>query len=386
MSAPETKRRRILVLTGKRGGFGAMKPMLRSLKGHPRIELQLVVTDQHLDPQFGATISEVAQEFEIAGAVPMNQKDASSQARAEALGNCTVGMAKLFNELKPDICVIYGDRGEALATCVVAATMNIPIAHVQGGDLSGSTDEVMRHAITKLSQIHFPSIPDSARRIERLGEESWRIHIVGDLHLDCIAAGEFAARETVVREFDLDPDKRTVVILQHSETTAPGKSYEQMVETLTAVREHAEQAVVVYPCSDVGYEGVLRAIREMALPPVFRVRPNIAAPLFLGLLKQSAVLIGNSSSGLIETPLLGIPAINIGRRQEGRVSSQNTIHVGHDRAAISAAIERAMSLTFAEVVRGCAQPYGDGHSGERISKILAEIPLDQKLLVKRMSY
>jgi GDP/UDP-N,N'-diacetylbacillosamine 2-epimerase (hydrolysing) len=380
------RRRRILVVTGKRGGFGAMKPMLRALESNPMIEVQLVVTDQHLDPRFGQTVAEVIEEFEIAGQVPMYQRDDSPAARAEALGTCMIGMAKLFAELKPDVCVLYGDRGESLATALVATTMNVPIAHIQGGDVSGSIDEVMRHAITKLAQIHFPSVADSAARIERMGEERERIHTVGDSHLDCIAAGEFAQPQTVIREFDLDPSRPVMVVLQHSETTAPDRAYDQMVETLMAVREHAEQAVVVYPCSDPGYEGILRAIKELALPPRFRVRPNIAAPLFLGLLKISAVLIGNSSSGLIETPILRIPAVNIGRRQDGRLSAENTIHATHDRKAISEAIKKAMSADFQRIVETCSQPYGDGQAGARIAGMLAEVPLDKKLLIKRMPY
>jgi GDP/UDP-N,N'-diacetylbacillosamine 2-epimerase (hydrolysing) len=379
-------RRRILVVTGKRGGFGAMKPMLRALANNPDVELQLVATDQHLDPRFGCTILEVIGEFQIAGQVPMRQRDDSGAARAEALGNCVIGMAQLFEKLRPDLCVLYGDRGESLATALVATTMNVPIAHIQGGDVSGSVDEWMRHAITKLAQIHFPSVATSADRIARMGEEEWRIHTVGDSHLDCIAAGEYADAAAVAKEFDLDISQPVLVVLQHSETTAPADAYAQMHQTLLAVRDTGHQAVVIYPCSDVGYDGIIRAIRELGCGPQFRIRQNIAAPLFLGLLKVSAVLIGNSSAGLIETPTLHIPAINIGRRQAGRLCAENVIHIDHDRRSIAAAIETALSPAFRDVVAGCSQPYGNGRTGEQIAGILAKVPIDGNLLIKRMSY
>jgi UDP-hydrolysing UDP-N-acetyl-D-glucosamine 2-epimerase len=379
-------RRRILVLTGKRGGYGAMKPMLRALRGDPRLELQLVVTDQHVDPRFGATVAEIRAEFDVAGELALDQANDTPQARAEALGRCVSGMARLFGELRPDLCVLYGDRGEVLAAALAATTMNVPIAHVQGGDRSGSLDEVMRHAITKLAHLHFPSIPSSAERIARMGEETWRIHTVGDTHLDPIVAGEHAPPEAVAAAFGLDLGKPVLVVLQHSETSAPQDSYAQMVETLEAVRQSGHQAVVVHPCSDAGYEGVLRAIEELAQPPQFRVRINVEAPLFMGLLKLAAALVGNSSSGIIETPVLRLPAINIGRRQDARLSAENVLHVGHDRAAIRAAIERTLGEKFRAVAAACEQPYGDGRAGERIAHVLTTVPLDRRLLVKPITY
>lgn len=378
--------RKILVLTGKRGGFGAMKPMLRLLRDDPRVELQLVATDQHLDPRFGRTVSEVAQEFKVAGEVMIEQRDDTRESRAEALGRCVIGMAGLFGRLKPDICVLYGDRGETLATALVATTMNVPIAHIQGGDVSGSTDEVMRHAITKLAHLHFPSIPSSAERIIGMGEERWRVQTVGDSHLDPIIAGEKADKAAVVAEFGLRADAPTLVVLQHSETTAPDDSHRQMTETLIAVRESGHQTIVVHPCSDAGYGGIIRAIEELAAPPQFRVRRNIEAPMFAGLLSVASAIIGNSSCGLIEAPLAKLPAINIGRRQEGRVAGNNVINAGYDRHAISATIARALSPEFRKIVANCEQPYGDGQAGKRIVAALTTVALDRRLLVKSMTY
>ncbi len=380
-------KRKIFVLTGKRGGFGAMKPMLRLMRDDPKVELQLVVTDQHVSDRFGRTIREVEREFEIAAAVDMKQEDDGAYSRSVALGRCLMGMSTVLRDLAPDICVLYGDRGEVLATALAATTMNIPIAHLQGGDVSGSLDEQMRHAVTKLAHLHFPSTEESAGRIRRMGEEEWRVHVVGDNHIDLIVAGEYDAPGEVAEKLDLDPGKPVIVVLQHSETTAPDDAFDQMVETLEAVKETGHQAVVVHPCSDQGYDGIVRAIENVARPPQFRVKVNLDAPVFWGLLNMASVLVGNSSAGLIETPSFKLPAINIGRRQTGRLHAENVIHAPHDRKAIGAALDRALNdVSFKEQVKKCGQPFGDGRAGELIVQHLKKAPLNKTLLVKSMTY
>jgi GDP/UDP-N,N'-diacetylbacillosamine 2-epimerase (hydrolysing) len=373
--------RRVLVLTGKRGGFGAMKPMLKAMRDASDIALQLVVTDQH--ERFGRTIKEVERDFAIAAAVDMEQADDSAYARAQALGRCSERITKVLHDLKPDLCLLYGDRGEVLATAMAATILGVPIAHLQGGDVSGSVDEQMRHAITKLAHLHFPSNAESARRILHMGEEPWRVHLVGDSHLDGIIAGDYAQPEQVAAALDLDLDRPVLIVLQHSETTLPDQSYDQMVETLKAVRDSCHQAVVVHPCSDPGYEGVIRAIRELAVGPQFRVRVNIEAPLFWGLQGVAAAMIGNSSAGLIETPSFRLPAINIGRRQEGRLHAENVLHVVHERGAIANALKTALSDEFKRRAAVCTQPYGDGLTGTRIISALRDLPARDRLLVKR---
>lgn len=381
------RRRKILVLTGKRGGFGAMKPMLRLLRDDPAVELQLVVTDQHISEKFGKTIAEVQKEFTVAAAVDMEQEGDRPVDRGQALGLCLQRMSVVLESLQPDVCVLYGDRGEVLATAVAATTLGIPIAHVQGGDLSGSVDEQVRHAVTKLAQLHFPSTEDSGRRIERMGEEPWRVTVVGDNHIDLIVAGEYEPPHRVGFLLDLDISEPIVVVLQHSETTAPDESYAQMVETLEAVRASGLQAVVVHPCSDVGYAGILRAIEEKAIGPQFRVRVNLEAPVFWGLLAVATVFVGNSSAGLIETPTFRLPTVNVGRRQEGRLHAENVIHVPHDREAIFAAVKKAVyDREFRQTSANCSQLFGDGKAGERIVKVLKVVPLNQRLMVKRMTY
>lgn len=379
--------RKIMVLTGKRGGFGAMKPMLRLLRDDPAFELQLVVTDQHLDPRFGRTITEVEREFPIAAAVDMEQRDGTAVGRARALGVCATRMAETLDGLKPDLCLLYGDRGEILASAMAATALSIPIGHMQGGDVSGSVDEQVRHAVTKLAHLHFPSTQESAERIKKMGEEPWRVVVTGDHHLDLIVAGEYASQAEVIEATGIDPGQPVIVLLQHSETTAPDHAYQQMAETLIAIRDTNLQTIVVYPCSDVGYEGIVQAITEFATGPQFRVFKNLEAPVFWGLLAIADAMVGNSSAGIIETPCFHLPTINIGRRQENRLHAQNLIHVEHDRHAIMAALDRALNnASFRESVRTCRQVYGDGKAGWRTVEAIRNLPLDNRLLVKRMTY
>lgn len=364
-----------------------MKPLLRLLRDDAEIELQLVVTDQHVSNKFGNTISEVLKEFPIAAAVDMEQQGDLPLNRSQALGVCLMKMSQVLDELKPDICVLYGDRGEVLATAMAATNLGIPIAHLQGGDLSGSVDEQVRHAVTKLAQLHFPSTAESGARILKMGEEPWRVHVVGDNHIDLIVAGEYADRVTVEQELKIDLSKPTVVVLQHSETTAPAESYSQMVETLIPIRESGLQTVVVHPCSDVGYEGTVQAIKDYANAPQFTVRINLEAPVFWGLLAEASVFVGNSSAGIIETPTFKLPTVNVGRRQEGRLHAENVIHVPHEREAIRAAIDKALNNgEFRAQVLKCSQPYGDGKAGERIVDVLKTVVLDKNLMIKRMTY
>ena len=197
-----------------------------------------------------------------------------------------------------------------------------------------------------------------------MGEEPWRIHTVGDNHIDPIVSGEHADPQAVAAHLDLNLDEPIAIVLQHSETTAPNDAYKQMVETLAPVAESGIQAVVVHPCSDPGYDGILRAIDELARSPQFRVRVNIDAYYFWGLMAVATVIVGNSSAGLVECPSLRLPAINVGRRQEGRLHAENVIHGAHDRAEIAAALhELRHDPDLKAWVANCSQPFGDRTGG-----------------------
>jgi GDP/UDP-N,N'-diacetylbacillosamine 2-epimerase (hydrolysing) len=380
-------KRRICVLSGKRGGFGALIRTMQLIEADPLLDLQLLVTDMHLSEKFGRTVSEVQKWFDVAEKVDIEQKDDTAVGRSSAIGLCLQRVTTSLERLKPHILLVIGDRGEVLASTIAAVNLGIPVAHIQGGDISGSLDEVFRHAITKLAHLHFPSNKESARRIERMGEEKWRIHVVGDPHIDLIKNKMFTPAEIVRRVYDVPGE--FMLVLQHPVTTEPKKSYEHMKNILAAVKRFDKKAILVYPCSDQGYQGIIDAIHEASRsnPSQFQVRRNIEAPDFLGLLSCAEALIGNSSSGLIEAPYFRLPAVNVGRRQEGRLREKNVIDVEPNAQAIFMAIRKAL---YEEKFRGglnrCGHIFGDGRTGERIVRLLKTVRTDRRLLEKRMTY
>ncbi len=378
-------KRRICVWSGKRGGFGAMTPTMNLIADHDDMELKVVVTDQHLYDRFGRTVEEVEGRFRVDAAIDMGQEGDSNADRGRAVGVCLTKSIDVLADLAPDILLVIGDRGEVFAAGIAAHNLRIPIAHVQGGDVSGSLDEPVRHAITKLAHIHFPSTELSADRIRRMGEEDWRIHVVGDTHIDQIILGDVTPEEELRRRYGLS-DEPFVLVLQHSDSTVADQSGAQMAETMAAVSDAGVRALLVYPCSDQGFEGIIGEIEKAANPPLVTVHKNIPAPDFVGLQKLAAALVGNSSAGLIEAPYFGLPAVNIGDRQIGRERAGNTLDVAYDRAAISQALDQAFDQGFRKKLCDLTPPFGDGTAYRRIVEVLAGVELGPALLNKRMTY
>lgn len=380
------KKRKICILSGKRGGYGALMRTMNLIKEDPALKPQLIVTDMHLSPKFGKTLLEVEKSFRVSAKVDMEQLDDSPLGRTRALIKCLEKIPRVLQRLKPDIFLCLGDRGEVLVSVVAAVNMGIPIAHIQGGDISGNLDELFRHAITKMSHIHFPSTKDSAKRIEKMGEEKWRIFVVGDTHVDLIANKMYTKNHIVKKKFGLREKEKYLILLQHSVTTEPEKSYSQMLQTLKAVKKANLRTIMVYPCSDQGYQGILDAIGKYKKEKNFSLHKNIEAPDFLGLLSGAESLVGNSSSGIIEAPYFKLPVVNIGRRQLGRVRDKNVIDVEGDWSDIFKAIKKSLSKNFRKSLKGCGKIYGDGHSAERIVKVLKNIKINKELLEKRMTH
>lgn len=385
---PSKKIRKICVFSGKRGGFGALIPTMELIDQDPVLELQIVVADMHLSSKFGRTLSEVEKSFKVAAKIDMKQKDGSSLERTRALAVCLEKTAVALKKLKPDIFLCLGDRGEVLTSVIAANNLGIVVAHIQGGDISGNLDEFFRHAITKMSHLHFPSTKESAKRIERLGEEKWRIFVVGDIHLDLIAHQMFTPNLEVRKKFGLAEKEKYLILLQHSVNTEPDKAFGQMSQTLKAVKKTGTRTIIVYPCSDQGYEGIIRAINKFKNEKQFNIYKNIKAPDFLGLLSDCQVLVGNSSSGIIEAPYFKLPAVNISKRQQGRARDKNVLDVEKGGwQAIYRAIQKALfDRRFRQSLRSCGRLYGDGRAAESIVKALKKVKIDKKLLEKRMAY
>ncbi|HKQ29798.1 MAG TPA: UDP-N-acetylglucosamine 2-epimerase [Burkholderiales bacterium] len=382
------KQRKIAVLTGKRGGFGALIPFFQQAEKDPDVTLTVIATDMHLSDAFGKTIREVKQWVSNVVAVPMDQQDSRPVSRAAALGQALTGMAQALHQVAPDVLVVLGDRGETLATATAATHLGIPLAHIQGGDVSGNVDEAMRHAITKLSHIHFPATEESAQRIRAMGEEPWRVHVVGDPHVDRIVSREFTPSAEVRKRYGIAPDEGFLLVLFHPETLGdPEMSGSKMRTLMDTVIALCLRTLVVYPCSDHGYKGIVDVIESLDVPRV-SVHKNIEAVDFWGLQAEATALIGNSSAGLIEAPYAHLPVVNVGSRQEGRARWRNVIDARIEPVDLTRALQKVIDPAFRAslVTDKSPRPFGDGDACRKMLQVLKTVAIDDRLINKRITY
>ena len=382
-------RRRVLVLTGTRAEYGLLRSSMAAIRAHEDLTLQVVATGMHLSPRHGTTVEEIREDgFDVDRTVLMQVDGDTGRAMAKSLGLGTTGLAEAFESLDPDVVLLLGDRDEALAGALAASHMNVPVAHVHGGDAThgGTIDDSIRHAITKFAHLHFPASERSAERIRRLGEEPWRVTTVGAPGLDDVLAGVYEDPTTVLERHDLDPDGPLLLVVQHPLTTEPEHAGEQMAATLDAVGSFDGEVVVIYPNSDAGGDRMIAEIeaREGGDLRTFRSLPRRE---YLGLMAAADVMVGNSSSGIIEAPSFGLPVVDVGPRQEGRERAANVVSVPYEVEAIRDALERCISDEgFRDRASDVENPYDYGGAGERIRDRLSEVTLDQRLLRKGMTY
>ncbi|MFH1860633.1 MAG: UDP-N-acetylglucosamine 2-epimerase [bacterium] len=387
--------RKILAITGTRAEYGIWRPVFKAIKSHPALSLSLIVTGSHLSPAFGMTIDEIERDgFEVAeriDIIPVGTNpcgcpmDDSSKDTAISIGKCVMGMADAIQRIQPDIILVLGDRGEMLSGAIAATYMNVPIAHLHGGEVSGSIDEGIRHAITKLSHIHFPATKESARRIIKMGEERKRVFIVGAPGLVSILNEPLIPMEDIRRQFGLK--EGFILLVQHPVVTEIDAVERQIIATMEAIVFMGIQTIVWYPNTDTGSQTIIRVINEFDNPPMIQVVKSLPHKTYLSLMKYAGVLVGNSSSGIIEAASFHLPVVNIGTRQQGRQRAANVIDVDYDTEKIVEAIRFALyDKEFKAKVKGCRNPYGDGKASKRIVEILSTIEINNNLLQKRMTY
>jgi len=388
--------RRIAVFTGNRAEYGLLSPILQAVSQDPSLTLQLIVGGAHLDANYGRTRDEiVADGFEISAEVSAGLgKDT-----ARAIGEGVLAVANVLDDLKPDILVVYGDRFEAFAALIAASQSNIPIAHFEGGDKTegGALDDSVRHAMTKLAHVHLATNPDAAWRIAAMGEEPWRIHTVGLPVIDRIRAGDFPSAEVTAETLGLDLNRPVILFTQHAITTEPGKAGEQLEPSLTAmeraISKLGAQVVATYPNNDDGGDVILERLKNWAADrPDVVLRQSLGRALYHGTLNVAGrvtrgACVGNSSSGLKETPAFACPTVNIGSRQSGRLAAENVLHVNYDEDAISKALFRCIEDDdFRDVSATCANPYGDGNTGPVVVDILKSLNFGApELLQKKLT-
>ncbi len=374
---------RLLAITGSRADFGLWLPVLDEARTRaPRVEASLLVTAMHLDPRFGGTVEEVRRSgHPIAAEVPCTPEGDTREEMAAAIGYAMVGMAPVVARERPEWLLVLGDRGEQLAAAMVALHAGVAVAHLHGGEVTrGAVDDTVRDLVTRTASLHLVATEDAAARLEAMGEEPWRIHRVGAPGLDRLrqeAAGDLAGLRA---RHGLPATGLYLLVLQHPETVGEERGATHLDATLDALRATGMPALFVYPNADAGGRAMLERLRQ-ADPPL----PGVASlprADFATLLAGAAALVGNSSSAIIEAPLLGVPAVNVGRRQEGRTRGDNVIDVPAEASAIADAIRRATDPAFRAGLSG-SSPYGTGEAAPRILDLLQDTPRDERLLAKR---
>lgn len=379
--------KKIAVVTGTRAEYGILKPVMKAVKLRLKLNLSLIVTGMHLSKEFGYSVSEIEKDgFKIDAKVSMLHIEDTGAAMAKSIGQCVRKMVRAFEKIRPDIVVLLGDRAEILAAAIAATYMNLPIAHLHGGELSGSVDNLVRHAISKLAHIHFPATKGSAERLIKMGEDPERIFVVGAPALDTILSERLLSSAELSKKYGLDVSKPILLVLQHSVVTEANEAANQMKQTLDAIVGLKHQTVLIYPNADAGGRRMIKVIKRYGRYPFIKSFKNIPFVDYLSLMKVASVMIGNSSSGIIEAPSFHLPVVNIGTRQKGRERSTNVIDVNYDRRAITQAIKKALyDKKFRAKVKKCRNPYGDGNAAQRIVKVLSKTEITPKLLQKKIT-
>lgn len=378
----------IAVVTGTRAEYGYLKPLMQAIQHDTELRLLPVITGMHLLPSFGNTYRIVKKDFPAAEKIPMNYSGDTLKHMAWYLASGINGFTTFFSKNCPDILVVLGDRSESLAAALSALYLNIPIAHINGGDVSGTTiDESIRHAITKLSHIHLVHTKENAERVEKMGEEKKRIFITGALTLDTIIHSQLPSKKEIFKKYHLDQNKTTFLVVQHPLTTLKDQGYSQIRELLLALATLKEQTVLLYPNCDAGGKRFINLITRYAKKPYFHAYQNMPHEDYLSVMKSVDLMIGNSSSGIIEAPSFKIPVINIGSRQQGRTRSANIIDIEPEKNKILTAIHYALqNKEFQRKVQTCTNQFGTGFAAKKMIKILKEIPLNEKLIQKQITY
>jgi len=377
--------KKIAVATGSRADYGLLSPLLKLLKDDLAIELQLIACAAHLSSEFGMTKNFIEQDgFLITAEVEMDIFSDSPEGVTRSMGLGCIGFGEIFSQLKPDLLVLLGDRFETLAAAQAAMVAKIPIAHLHGGELTeGAIDDVIRHAITKMSHLHFVATSDFRNRVIQMGEDPKSVFMVGAIGLDNIYNVKSISKEEIESELGIRFDKPVFLATYHPVTLSSADQTRAIQNMFAALDKHPDALIIfTYSNSDTFGRQLIKKIENYAKENPFRVivRPSLGQKLYLGVMKMADLVIGNSSSGLIEAPSFGVPTVNIGIRQKGRPLAPSVISCKENSRSISEAITRALTPEFYKIVSKRENPYGDGKTAEKIYKIISEVNFDNILI------
>jgi GDP/UDP-N,N'-diacetylbacillosamine 2-epimerase (hydrolysing) len=375
--------RNIIYISGTRADFGLLLSTLQRLHADPGLGISVCVTGMHLSEHYGNTVKEIeAAGLRICGRIPVAIDETSGATMARALGTELIGMVDVFERERPDIVMALGDRGEQLASALAAIHLNIPVVHLHGGERSGTVDEPVRHAISKLAHFHFVSTQASYERLVRMGEREDRIFITGAPGLDGLKELATRSRQDLCREHQLDAARPVALVLFHPVIQEIGSLAQQTVHMMEALEECGVQAVILMPNADAGGNRIRDVIDQYRDRRDIRVAVHMRREEFVSWLAGADVMVGNSSSGIIEAATFALPVVNIGTRQSDRERSGNVIDVAAEKSTIVKGIRQALDSDFS----GIQNVYGQNEAGRKIVELLKSIPLDPTILNKSNTY
>ena len=383
------KHRRIAVITTSRADYSHLYWPLKLLSRHPSVDLHLIATASHLSPEFGMTVREIEKDgFPLAARIESLLSSDSDIGMAKSIGMAVLSLADTLGALRPDLLLLIADRYEMLAPASVALSLRVPIAHIEGGEISeGAIDDAVRNALTKMSHLHFTSTESARRRVIAMGEEPWRVHRAGAPSLDHLCRSRLLSREEVATRCGLDLGTPALLVAYHPvtlerDTTLEAGALFTALEAMAA--QDGVQMLFCFPNADAGSRALIDRTRDfLAAHPSGQLFVNLDAVTYWSLLRQVDLMIGNSSSGIMETASFALPTVNVGLRQKGRERAANVLDAEAEPASILARAAEARSAAFRASLAGMANPYGDGHAAERIVEVLTTAPLGPELLIKR---
>lgn len=381
------RKRKIAYVTGTRADFGLMTPVLKAIERSEKLSLQVYATGIHLMPRFGETAREVEALFPGAKRIAATFETDDRTSMATFASVLLPKVVLLFSKEQPDFVLLLGDRVEVLVIATACLYLGIPTGHLHGGERTATVDESARHAITKLSSLNFPATKESAERLKKLGEDAWRIHVVGAPALDAIVHEHLSSRREVAEFLKIGKDERFILAVQHPVSEEWKDAGTQMRETITALKKIALPVVAVYPNADVGARKIIVEIQKEKNNPLFRIFSSVSYKMFLALERDAAVWVGNSSAMMIESASFKTPVVNVGTRQTGRERGANVIDVGYDRNEIIKAVQKSLyDKTYRAALKKVKNPWGDGRAAERVVKTLERLPSREKLTAKQIAY
>ena len=376
--------RRIAVVTTSRADYSHLYWPLRELAARPDVELGVVAMGAHLSPEFGSTVDEIERDgFLIKARIECLLSSDTDTGMAKTIGLAILGLADALTQWRPDLLLLIADRYEMLAPASVALALRIPVAHIEGGEISqGAIDDQIRNALTKLAHVHFTSNETARRRVIAMGEEPWRVHTAGAPSLDHLTRSTLLDRATLEAKLQIKFNTPTVLAAYHPVTILHDTTQEADA-VFAALAETPGQLLFVYPNTDAGSYTLIERTKALAATrPQTHLFVNLDAVTYWSLLGQVDAMVGNSSSGIMEAASFALPAVNIGMRQQGRERARNIIDTPPEAQAILAALRQALDPTFRATLRGMANPYGSGTAAQTIAHVLATVPLDG-LLIKQ---